>query len=108
MRVVIAARSRHRRVTVSGMTDLADFVGWSAAMTDCASYRRCRTDNTIYCSIVDAGMLNHPTTSAPVIGLVAVRGSRKLAHLRATIVARVAWEWTAVEGHSSAREQDQP
>jgi len=38
-----------------------------------------RADATIHSSVVNAGVLHHPITSAPVIGLVAVCGSRKLA-----------------------------
>lgn len=61
-----------------------------------------RADATIQSSVVNAGVLNHPSTAVPVVGLVAVGGSRKLANLRArpraTIVVRAGWEWVAVEG----------
>ncbi|HEV2369523.1 MAG TPA: hypothetical protein VGR90_06585 [Acidimicrobiales bacterium] len=60
-----------------------------------------RPDGSIAASVVNAGVLAHPLTAEPVVGLVA-RGLRKLEHLRAdprtTIVARAGWRWAAVEG----------
>jgi PPOX class probable F420-dependent enzyme len=61
-----------------------------------------RRDGSTQASVVNAGVLPHPRTGVPVVGLVAAGGSRKLAHLRsdprATIVARAGWRWAAVEG----------
>ncbi len=71
-----------------------------------------RADQTIHSSVVNAGVLDHPTTGAPVVGLVAMGGSRKLAHLRArpraTVVARAGWEWVAVEGPTELAGPDDP
>lgn len=64
-----------------------------------------RQDATIHCSVVNAGVLHHPLTGRPAVALVAIGGSRKLAHLRrrprATIVFRAGWQWVAVEGPTS-------
>jgi PPOX class probable F420-dependent enzyme len=61
-----------------------------------------RPDGTVQSSVVNAGVLDHPLTGTPVVGLVAAGGARKLDNLRrqprATIVGRAGWEWTAVEG----------
>jgi hypothetical protein len=61
-----------------------------------------RPDGSVAASVVNAGVIRHPLTDVPVVGLVA-RGLRKLDHLRAdpraTIVARVGWRWAAVEGN---------
>jgi PPOX class probable F420-dependent enzyme len=61
-----------------------------------------RSDGTAQASVVNAGVLAHPLTDAPVVGLVAAGGSRKLQNLRAdprcTIVARAGWRWATVEG----------
>jgi PPOX class probable F420-dependent enzyme len=61
-----------------------------------------RRDGSVHASVVNAGVLEHPLTRAPVVGLVAVGGSRKLHNLRAdprvTVVARAGWQWAAVEG----------
>ena len=71
-----------------------------------------RADATIQSSVVNAGVLDHPGTSAPVVGFVAMGGSRKLANLRArpqaTVVVRAGWEWAAVEGPVSLAGPDDP
>jgi PPOX class probable F420-dependent enzyme len=71
-----------------------------------------RRDGSIQASVVNAGVLQHPRTAAPVVGLVAAGGSRKLAHLRvdprATIVARAGWRWAAVEGTAELFGPDDP
>jgi len=84
-------------------------------MTDLAGFRRLvgrdhglcvvstlRADTTIHSSVVNAGVLDHPTTGTAAVGFVALGGSRKLVHLRAhpraTVVVRAGWDWTAVEG----------
>jgi PPOX class probable F420-dependent enzyme len=60
-----------------------------------------RANGTVAASVVNAGVLPHPLSGEPAVGLVA-RGLRKLEHLRAdpraTIVARAGWRWAAVEG----------
>jgi len=60
-----------------------------------------RANGTVVASVVNAGVLPHPLSGEPAVGLVA-RGLRKLEHLRAdpraTIVARSGWRWAAVEG----------
>ena len=61
-----------------------------------------RADGTIQSSVVNAGVLDHPVTGRPVVGLVARGGTRKLANLRAdphaTVVVRAGWQWAAAEG----------
>ena len=63
-----------------------------------------RANNTVQSSLVNAGVLPHPTTGDQVLGIVARGGARKLANLRArpdaTAVAQVGWEWAAVEGRA--------
>ena len=61
-----------------------------------------RADNTVHASLVNAGVLDHPVTGEPCVGLVARGEARKLDLLRkrgrATVVFRSGWEWVAVEG----------
>lgn len=61
-----------------------------------------RGDGSIQSSVVNAGVMAHPTTTAPVVATVALGGTRKLHNLRtdprATIVARAGWQWATVEG----------
>ena len=61
-----------------------------------------RKDGTIASSVVNAGVLPHPVTGEPVVGMVFRGGIRKLEHLRerprATVALRVGWQWATAEG----------
>jgi PPOX class probable F420-dependent enzyme len=61
-----------------------------------------RKDSTIASSVVNAGVLPHPTGGQSVVGMVIRGGTRKLDHLRArpraTVAIRVGWQWATVEG----------
>lgn len=85
-----------------GMTDLKDFARLVARDHGLCVVSTLRPDSTIQSSLVNAGVLDHPVTGKPVVGLVARGQTRKLANLRArprtTVVVRVGWEWVAVEG----------
>ena len=66
----------------------------------------------IQSTVVNAGVLAHPLTGAPVVGLVSRGDSRKLDNLRAdpraTIVVRAGWQWVAVEGDAEIIGPDDP
>jgi PPOX class probable F420-dependent enzyme len=85
-----------------GMTDLKDFARLVTRDHGLSVMSTLRPDSTIQSSLVNAGVLDHPVTGTPVVGLVARGGTRKLANLRArprtTVVVRAGWEWVAVEG----------
>jgi PPOX class probable F420-dependent enzyme len=94
------------------MTDVsafADLVSLDHGLCVLSTLRR---DGSIQASVVNAGVLPHPLTGVPVVGLVAVGGARKLHHLRAdpraTIVARAGWNWAAVEGDAEIIGPDDP
>ncbi|HUZ39723.1 MAG TPA: pyridoxamine 5'-phosphate oxidase family protein [Streptosporangiaceae bacterium] len=84
------------------MTDLTDFARLVGRDHGLCVVSTLRPDTTIQSSVVNAGVLDHPITGEPVVGLVARGGSRKLANLRArpraTVVVRAGWEWVAAEG----------
>jgi PPOX class probable F420-dependent enzyme len=84
------------------MTDLTDFARLVTLDNGLCVVSTLRGDGTIQSSVVNGGVLDHPLTGRPVVGLVARGGSRKLANLRArpqaTIVVRSGWEWAAAEG----------
>ena len=84
------------------MTDLQDFARLVGRDHGLCVVSTLRPDSTISSSVVNAGVLDHPVTGAPVVGLVAQGRSRKLANLRArpraTVVVRAGWEWVAAEG----------
>lgn len=72
-----------------------------------------RVDGSVQASVVNAGVVHHPTTGEPVVGfVVAKRGARKLTNLRAhpyvAVVFRSGWEWVAVEGQSELAGPDDP
>jgi PPOX class probable F420-dependent enzyme len=71
-----------------------------------------RGDGSVQSSVVNAGVMPHPRTAAPVVALVAVGGARKLQNLRAdpraTIVARAGWQWATVEGIAEIIGPDDP
>ena len=84
------------------MTDLQDFARLVARDHGLCVVSTLRPDSTIQSSVVNAGVLAHPLTGVPVVGLVARGHTRKLANLRtrprATVVVRAGWEWVAAEG----------
>jgi PPOX class probable F420-dependent enzyme len=84
------------------VTDLNDFTRISAADHGLVVLVTPRADGSAQASVVNAGVIDHPLTGAPAVGLVAAGGTRKLANLRrrprATGVARSGWQWVAVEG----------
>jgi PPOX class probable F420-dependent enzyme len=84
------------------VTDLAAFAELVPLDHGLCCVTTLRADGTGHATVVNAGVLPHPLTGTPVLGLVAAGGSRKLHHRRAdprcTIVARAGWQWATVEG----------
>jgi PPOX class probable F420-dependent enzyme len=94
------------------MTDLQDFARLVGRDHGLCVVSTLRPDSTIQSSVVNAGVLAHPLTGAPVVGLVARGHSQKLANLRtrprATAVVRAGWEWVAAEGPADLAGPDDP
>jgi PPOX class probable F420-dependent enzyme len=94
------------------VTDIAEFARLIGLDRGLCVVSTLRADDTIHSSVVNAGVLDHPLTGAPVVGLVAVGGSRKLVHLRsrsrATVLVRAGWEWAAAEGPADLAGPDDP
>src|SRR5258707_13293170 len=84
------------------MTDVADFAALAARDHGLCVVSTLRAAGTIQSSLVNAGVLTHPVTGAPVTGFTTRGGSAKLANLRArpraTIVVRAGGDRAAVEG----------
>ena len=61
-----------------------------------------RADGSVHTSLVNAGVLDHPVTGLPCVGVVVRGDARKVAHLRrsgrAAATFTAGWEWAAVEG----------
>src|ERR1700679_1071753 len=94
------------------MTDLPSFGDLAAADQGLVVFTTLRRDGSAQASVVNAGVLPHPFTNEPVVGLVAIGGARKLAHLRAdprtTVTARSGWRWATAEGTAQLVRPGQP
>lgn len=71
-----------------------------------------RDDGSISSTVVNAGVLPHPATGRPVIGMVIRGGTRKLGWLRErpylNVVVRAGWQWAAAEGSVELIGPDDP
>lgn len=71
-----------------------------------------RSDMTPQTSVVNAGVLRHPSTGVESVAFVSVSTTRKLVNLRAdptiTVVIRAGWQWVSVEGRASLVGPDDP
>jgi PPOX class probable F420-dependent enzyme len=92
--------------------DLSTFADLVAADHGLCVVSTQRGDGSIQSTVVNAGVLDHPLTGAPVVGLVAAGGTRKLDNLRseprATVVVRAGWQWATVEGAAELVGPDDP
>jgi PPOX class probable F420-dependent enzyme len=70
-----------------------------------------RADGTPHSSLVNAGVLDHPSTGRPVVGYVTY-GPVKLRNLRerpaTSLLWRSGWQWVGVEGSSELIGPDDP
>lgn len=64
------------------MTDLSAFAELSARDHGLVVLNTLRGDGSIQSSVVNAGVMPHPTTGDPVVALVAIGSARKLRNLR--------------------------
>lgn len=82
--------------------DLDDFRTMAAGEQGLVVVATARADGSIQSTLVNAGVMDHPVTGAPVVAFVAVGGSLKLRNLRArpqaTVTVRSGWRWGTVEG----------
>ena len=83
--------------------DRAKYLG--ARETGLAVAITTRSDGSPRASVVNAGVIQHPTTSEPVVAFVSRGAVLKLVDLRqlprATVVFRSGWDWVAVEGNAT-------
>ena len=94
------------------MVNLADFAqlvpldhGLSVVVTR-------RADLTPHTSVVNAGVVRHPSTGLESVAFVSARGTHKLINLRmdptVAVVIRAGWQWASVEGRASLVGPDDP
>jgi PPOX class probable F420-dependent enzyme len=94
------------------VSTLEDVAALAAQERGLAVVSTVRADATVQTSVVNAGVLPHPSTGRPVAAFVTY-GRVKLANLRArpqvTLTFRHGWEWIAVEGRAElAGPDDRP
>jgi hypothetical protein len=94
------------------MTDLGSFTRLVAGDHGLCVVSVLRSENSISSSVVNAGVLPHPSTGEPVVGLVSRGDARRLGYLRArpraTVLVRAGWEWAAAEGPVQLAGPDDP
>jgi PPOX class probable F420-dependent enzyme len=83
------------------MTTLDDAVALAAGESGLAVISTVRADQTVQASLVNVGLLPHPSGGEPVLGFTTY-GKVKLANLRArpalAVTFRNGWQWATVEG----------
>jgi PPOX class probable F420-dependent enzyme len=93
------------------MTTLQDVIDIGGQDGFLAVVSTLRSDATIQCSVVNAGVLVHPVDDAEVVGFVTY-GRMKLANLRTrpqlSITFRAGWRWVTVEGRAELIGPDDP
>ncbi|WP_036500078.1 TIGR03618 family F420-dependent PPOX class oxidoreductase [Nocardia aobensis] len=93
------------------MTTLEQAVELGRAEKGLAVVSTLRSDQTIQSTLVNVGMLAHPSTGEPVLGFVTY-GKVKLANLRArpqvSATFRQGWAWATVEGRGQIVGPDDP
>lgn len=94
------------------MVDLSNFARVVAKDSGLSIVSTLRADGTIQSSLVNAGVLAHPTTGEQVVGFVAVGNARKLTLLRErsriTVAVRGGWEYAVAEGDAELIGPDDP
>ena len=82
--------------------DLQPFIDLIAADHGLAVLSVAGPDGRVHSSVVNAGVLDHPTSGTKVVGVVVAGAARKLTllrdHPRAAATLRGGWRWASVEG----------
>src|SRR5215207_11537701 len=94
------------------MTDLEPFAALVPLDHGLVVVSTARADGTIQSSVVNAGVIDHPTTKRQVVAFVSSGSARRLTNLRArphaTVVVRAGWQWAGVEGSVELAGPDDP
>jgi PPOX class probable F420-dependent enzyme len=94
------------------VTDLTDFMRVATDSGTFCVLATTRENGTVQASVVNAGVMRHPTGDADTVVCVARGDSRKLANLRvhpaAAMVAHAGGAWVTVEGRAQLMGPDDP
>jgi len=93
------------------MTTLQEAAALGRSEQGLAIVSTLRSDSTIQSSLVNVGVLDHPSTGVPVLAFVTY-GKVKIANLRArpqvTTTFKNGWQWATVEGTGELAGPDDP
>lgn len=93
------------------MTTLDDVVALARPEQFLMTVATVRADGTIQASLVNAGVMDHPTSGEPIVAFVTY-GPAKLQNLRArpqvALTVRSGWQWATVEGTAELIGPDDP
>jgi PPOX class probable F420-dependent enzyme len=93
------------------MTTLQEAAALGRSEQGLAIVSTLRADSTIQSSLVNVGVLEHPSTGVPVLGFVTY-GKVKIANIRArpqvTTTFKNGWQWATVEGTGELAGPDDP
>lgn len=94
------------------MTDLSTFAALVPREHGLSVVVTRRADGSPRTSVVNAGVMPHPSTRQPMVAFVSGGSARRLADLRAdpsiSVVIRASWEWAAAEGTAELIGPDDP
>ena len=94
------------------MPDLADFAHLVPSDHGLCVVVTRRSDLTPHTSVVNAGVVRHPSTGLESVAFVSVSATRKLINLRRdptiAVVIRAGWQWVSVEGRAALIGPDDP
>ncbi len=83
------------------MTTLSEAAALASGESGLAIVATLRADATIQASLINAGVLDHPSTGTPMLAFVTY-GKVKLTNLRSrpqiAVTFRNGWQWATVEG----------
>ena len=93
------------------MTTLQEAAALGRSEQGLAIVSTLRADSTIQSSLVNAGVMDHPSTGVPVLAFVSY-GKVKIANMRArpqvTTTFKNGWQWATVEGSAELAGPDDP
>jgi PPOX class probable F420-dependent enzyme len=91
---------------------LAEVRAYLADEHGLATVSTTQADGRVLSSVVNCGVMEHPTTGEPCVALVSRGDAARLAHLRRgstmTITIRRGWKWRAVTGPAHIIGPDDP
>lgn len=94
------------------MTEISEVENLLASETGLVVVTTLRVDGRPLSSVVNAGVIDHPTTSERVVAFVARGSSARLGHIRRNptinVVVRRGWQWAAVDGDAELIGPDDP